>query len=62
MRIANYLSFDIQKEIQSCEKGNVKYFNKKINGLDTTIVIINREDGFKILKINHDGDIEELYK
>jgi hypothetical protein len=53
---------EFELEARTVKPDCIRYFDKQIKGVNVTIVVVNRKDGFKILKLMDDGVVEPLYE
>lgn len=59
--LGNGIKTDVEMEIPKLELGGVLCINKKFNGREFTLILINRPEVFKILAIDQSGMVSELY-
>lgn len=51
----------LERETEVTPKGAVRHFDRKINGEDVLLILINREDGLKLVALHESGMIEPLF-
>jgi hypothetical protein len=54
-------SAEFEREAQTVKPGCIRFFEREIGGVKALVVIVNRKDGFMILKFKYDGAVEPLY-
>jgi hypothetical protein len=52
---------EFEKEAQTVKQGCVRFFERTIGGVKVLVMIVNRKDGFMILKIKDDGVVEPIF-
>jgi hypothetical protein len=52
---------EFEKESQLVKRGCVRYLVRTIEGQEVLLMIVNRDDGFRIVVLGNDGKAKDIY-